>query len=529
MPTFPSFIGPSYQLENQYAAIERLVNSYLLANEAGREETKFDFMTMPCPANAPFGTLPVPEEFAFPSRGSIEVRGRAFGVNGGRIFEINSAGNYIGLGYLVDGGPVCMVPNGNGQVFISNGTAPAAVIKLSDSSVTMIPVTPEGYLGASYATFQDGYILAITPGTNQFQYSGDDDTPLGDATVWSAANVSIQAGQADYLSAILSSREYVRILGQRRSQVYQNVGANGIGGTPWQSYNETFIETGIGAPYSLVDLGESLVWVGQDARGQRACWRDGAFSPDRISTFAVEQFWQGYARVDDARAFSFIWMGHLFYQITFPSAVDNGDGTFTARTWLYDATVSELTKRNIWSERTYTPPVTGIEQGRPEVTHCYAFGKHLVGSDGTDGNPGAIYQMANAGYLDCGKDGETGEQIQAPIVCDRISPHVYKVDQNVVHSRITFEVARGVGNGTDIEPGDNPQLLLRWSNDGGKTWGAEYSLPLGEQGQYIKRVYMNRLGYAPRGGGGRVYWVRCTDPVFNSLISAQLDITDYNP
>ena len=132
---------------------------------------------------------------------------------------------------------------------------------------------------------------------------------MGDATVWDAANVSIQAGQADYLRAIISSREYLHLMGHRRSQVYYDVGANGIGGFPFQSFDETFIETGIAAPYSLVEFGDSMIWIGESSRGIRACWRMANFVPERISNFAVEQFWQKYAKLDDAVAFSYVWNG----------------------------------------------------------------------------------------------------------------------------------------------------------------------------------------------------------------------------
>lgn len=517
---FPGFIGPSYELENKYASIERTVNWYLVANEAQQEESKFQYMFMPCPGNAQFGTLPVPAPFNQPNRGLIEVRGKCFGVNGNRVFEIFSDGSYGALGgpptIADDGQPVSMVANGNRQIFIASAGKGYVI----DAIGGLNEITTADFLGASFATFQDGYILTVVPNSNQNQISGSSSDPLGNALAWDAANVIVQAGQADFQRAIISSREYVRMLGHRRSQVYQNVGNQGIGGFPFQSYNETFIETGIAAPFSLAEMGDSLIWIGEDARGQRACWRDAAFQPQRISTFAVEQFWQGYSSIADAIAFPFIWQGHLFYQVTFPSAAVDSLGNKTPATWLYDATVSALKGRAIWTERAYMPQ-TGVQQGRAEVTHAFCFDRHLVGSSGTDGNPGAIYQYSNTADSDIGLDPITGAQISQPVVCDRICPHIYQLDQNIVYNRITFEVARGVGNAVD--PGQDPQMLLRWSNDGGENFGTEYAIALGRQGEYAKRVYMNRLGYAKRGGGGRVFWARCADPVFNSLVAAQLD------
>lgn len=513
------------------------MNWLLTANEAGTEESKFKFVSTAHPANAQFIALPVPADWAKPNRGEIEVRGRAFALNGNRFIEVFADGSITTRdngGLESDTAMGCLVANGNGQIFIASATASSGAAYVYNLGTNLLSAKlgtfpgSEGFLGASYATFQDGYILTIVPNSNQFQISGTDDAPTGDATKWDASNVSVQAGQADNLVAIISSREYVRILGARRSQVYQNVGANGIGGFPFQSYNETFIETGCAAPFSLNDLGDSLIWIGQDARGQRACWRDGGFQPQRVSTFAVERWWQNYTRVDDAVAFSFIWQGRLLYQITFPHAGLDASGNVVTATWIYDITNSALVGKPVWIEGSYMAPngglqsATGIAPGRAEVSHCYAFGKHLVGSGGADGNPGAIYQLSDAVFTDCGADPISGDQIQQPIVCDRIAPHGPTWGKRSVHNRIEFELERGVGNAED--PGMNPQLLLRWSNDGGKTFGTEYQLPMGLQGQYSIWVYLLQLGYANH--PGRVYWVRCADPVFNSLMNCTLDYYD---
>ncbi len=540
---YEGFTGPSYQLTNRWAGIERLVNWYTIPNETS-EEKKYKMVLEPFPGNALFSALPVPAPFNQPCRGLIEVRGHVYGVNGNRVFAIKNTAVFVDIGKVEnDGNPVSMVANGNGQTFIASGGKGYVIPNNAAANSLQGIADPAEFLGASYSTFQDGYIINIVPNSNKFQISGDDDTPLGDARIWDAANVSVQAGQADNLRAVISSREYVRLLGARRSQVYQNVGNAGIGGFPFQSYNETFIETGIAAPFSLVDLGESLIWIGEDARGQRACWRDPAFRPERVSTFAIEQFWQGYSRVDDAVAFAFIWKGHLMYQITFPSAtVNTVTGAKIGATWVYDATASDLIQKPVWAERNYTDAY-GYQMARSEQFHCYAFGKHLVGSTGIDGNPGAIYQYSDTQYYDCGTN-TTGGQARQAIFRDRICPHLWGNYKRLIINRIEFELARGVGadggnpliwdeatmtwqdatftwdNAFGENPDANPMLLLRWSNDGGNTWTPEQNIPVGRVGEYLKRVYWNRTGYAR----DRVFWVRCSNAVYWSILGAELDV-----
>lgn len=530
MPTIPfaGFCGPSYQYENNWATVERLSNWYTIANESA-EDPKFKLALARSPGNKSFSTLPVPAPFNKPNRGLIENRGRVFGVNGNVCFEIDENGVMTNLGPVAMYAstdpryrePVSMTANGNGQVFFTSAGKGYVITN------GVFTLAPPDFLGGVYCTFQDGYIIAVQPDSNTFQISGDDDNPLGDARIWSQANIGVLAGQADKLRACISSREYLRFLGARRSEVWQSVGNNGIGGFPFQNYNQTFIETGLGATFSLADLGDSLVWVGQDFRGIRACWRDHGFSPQRISNFAVEQFWQTYDRIDDAVGFPYIWKGHLIYRITFPSAYESTvrfplgatSGALTSATWEYDATVSELVGRSIWNERSYLTGL-GNMQGRPELYHCFAFGKHLVGSAGVDGNPGAIYEMSDEAFTDCGTDAD-GTQTQRPIVRDRICPIIYNGNNRVIFDRIQFDLMRGVGlDGDPDAVGADPQLYLRWSNDAGKTFGPEYNIPVGRIGDYGRMVYYDRGGY----GRQRVYWIRYTDPTDQGLVGAMLTV-----
>ena len=533
MPAFPQVIDSSYQLATGQAAIQRTVNWFLVPNEAPETEGKYKFLALPCPGNAAFCALPVPAPFNQPNRGLLELRGRCFGVNGDQVFEIDSTGAFIAIGNVVnDGAPCVMYANGNGQIFIGAGTLGTGegyVIPAGAGVGSLISLqTNPDYLGCVSGTFQDGYALNVIPNSNAFQWGGDDDHVVGQLEYWNSANKKILAGQADYLRAIKSWREYVYIMGQRRSQVYQDVGSNGIGGDPFSSYNQTFIETGIAAAAAFVELEDSLLWIGEDSRGQRACWRSAAFQPQRVSNFGVERWWQSYTRVDDAIGFPYIWQGHQFVQFTFPNAGFTAGGDVVSATWLYDLTASALVGRPIWTERSYMVPgsglqsATGIAPGRAEVSHAFCFGKHLVGSNGIDGNPGAIYQMAEGVYTDCGADPISGDQITQPIICDRITPHGPTWGKRSVHNRVEFELARGIGN--SVDPGSDPQLLLRWSNDGGMTFGTEYSLSMGLKGQYNIWVYLLQLGYANH--PGRVYWVRCADPVFNTLMNCNLDYFD---
>lgn len=66
-----------------------------------------------------------------------------------------------------------------------------------------------------------------------------------------------------------------------------------------------------------------------------------------------------------------------------------------------------------------------------------------------------------------------------------------------------------------------PQVSLRWSNDGGNTYGNWINKELGRTGQYNHQVVWYQLGQARN----RVFEVQCTDPVEFCIIAATLDAT----
>jgi hypothetical protein len=64
--------------------------------------------------------------------------------------------------------------------------------------------------------------------------------------------------------------------------------------------------------------------------------------------------------------------------------------------------------------------------------------------------------------------------------------------------------------------------MVRWSNDGGHSYGTELAQSIGKAGEYNKRVRFNRLGRAR----DRVYEVKVADAVKVRLISAFLDVDE---
>jgi hypothetical protein len=72
-----------------------------------------------------------------------------------------------------------------------------------------------------------------------------------------------------------------------------------------------------------------------------------------------------------------------------------------------------------------------------------------------------------------------------------------------------------------------PQVMLRWSDDGGHTWSDEYWRSMGPVGGYGTRVIWRRLGMTMK-LRDRVYEVSGTDPVKVAITGAILQVSGTN-
>ena len=83
---------------------------------------------------------------------------------------------------------------------------------------------------------------------------------------------------------------------------------------------------------------------------------------------------------------------------------------------------------------------------------------------------------------------------------------------------------------TNVHPaaaGYIPQVMLRWSDDGGHTWSSEHWTSMGKLGEYATRTFWRRLGMTVK-LRDRVYEISGTDPVKISIMAAELHLSAAN-
>lgn len=88
------------------------------------------------------------------------------------------------------------------------------------------------------------------------------------------------------------------------------------------------------------------------------------------------------------------------------------------------------------------------------------------------------------------------------------------------HDEFALDLETGVGLSSG--QGSDPQVMLRWSDDGGHTWSNEHWVGIGALGEYRTRAVWRRLGQAR----DRIYEVSGTDPVQIAIAAAYIAVEE---
>lgn len=467
---FTGFIGPSYLKRSPNVDAQRCVNLYPEANESGDSKEREPMALFGTPGLNLQCTLA-----SGPVRGIYTSSfGVVYAVGGNILYQVNSDFSTTVLGTLNTAtGSVSMADNGL-QLFVVDGPN-GYYWTFGDSTFTV--VTDPAFLGANFVTYQDGYFIFNQPSSGNFYLSG----LL--ATTFDALDFGSSSGNPNNLISIVSINRNLWLLGQYTTAIFYNTGAEDF---PFAQIEGGFMSIGIAAPFSLTKMGVYLFWLGQGFEGPGIVYMANGYTPQRISTHAVEQAIQSYSTISDATAFCYQDEGHGFYQLNFPTA---------NATWVFDLAT------NLWHERAYTNDGV-LERHRAD---CYAFGygKRLVG-DYANGN---IYDLSNTTYTDNG----------AYITRKRVAPHVSNDGNRVFISELRLDIESGVGL-DGIQQGTDPQIMMRFSDDGGHSWSNEKWVSMGKIGQKRWRANWRRLG-ASR---DRLFDVTITEPVKIVIVGADI-------
>jgi hypothetical protein len=552
------FVGQAYEAPNPYQDAQRLINWYVEASGDSKSKMPTTLLGRP-------GLNPIIELDVGAVRGSWVLPGgqQAIAVSGDTVYVItctvpptqsaiaqfstavvgslntnsgqvrirdNGAGGYAvlvdglnGYYYRIDGagsttfegtpilGDVDMAYTGTlntalvvGSVISGTGIAPGATIVSINTDVGTITmsaaatsspgattisvtlasfgvITDPGFEAPSHIAFIDGWLIVNRVGSQEFATSG----PVPYTLIFPVLYFALKDSQSDNLQGLQELNRELWLVGERASEIWFNAGGANFA---FQRIPGAAPPIGTSAPQSITQVGDSLMWLGRTLQGENIVIQTQQYSWKRASQHGVEAALSSYPLIADAQSYSYEDQGHLFYVLTLPTA---------DRTWVFD-------NNGMWHERLSYDEATG--QFHRERPNCFMNFQNLrlVG----DYQSGEIHQMSREFYTDAGE----------PMISIRRCPHVWSREDRKRNASTALQIEFAPGVGRQTGQGENPQAMLRWSNDGGTTFGNEHWATLGRVGQFKNRVIWRRLGNY----FDRVYEVRVSDPVNRDVVGATL-------
>jgi hypothetical protein len=535
-------LGSAYVARSVNAADSRMVNLFPEVVPEGGKQPAFLSRCPGLSLRYTIGTGPI--------RGMWTLAGNLYVVSGGTFYRVSSAGVTTALGSVFGSGPVSMADNG-AQIMIA--ADPAGYIYNISTGVYAQIVDPD-YPGGSVVGFLDGYFVFIEPNSQRIWV-----TSLLDGTSVDPLDFVSAEGDPDNIVSMIIDHREVWVFGENSTEVWYNAGLSDF---PLVRIQGAFNELGCVARYSVAKMNNQIYWLGKDDRGHGIVYQANGYMGQRISTHAIEWQIQQYGTLSDAIAFTYQQDGHSFYVITFPSV---------GKTWAYDAVTGAWHERAGWSN--------GQWIRHRAATQVFFNGTVLVG----DYQTGAIYAYNLDEYTDNGApqrwlrswralptgentlrrtaqhalqlDCETGVGLNVAAGADAqtllaengfILLAEYAQNDLVTESGETLTTEANDNFATLVDapdpsyvfvppvylttteypaaPGYDPQVMLRWSDDGGHTWSNEHWKSMGKIGQFGYRTIWRRLGMTLK-LRDRVYEVSGTDAVKIAIMGAELQVS----
>jgi hypothetical protein len=541
-------LGSSYVARSVNAADNRMVNLFPEIIPEGGKEPGFLNRAPGLRLLANMGDGPI--------RGLWQFGGYAYAVSGEVLYKIDSLWRTTPIGTVAGAtGPVSMSDNGT-QLFVAcNG--PSFIYNSLTNQFAQI--TDPDFPGAVTVGYLNGYFVFNEPNSQRIWI-----TQLLDGTSIDPLDFASAEGSPDGLISILVSHREAWLFGTNSIEVWYDSGAADFPLTPVQG---AFNEVGCIAAFSVAKLDNGIFWLGADARGQGIVYRANGYTAQRVSTHAIEWQIQQYENMTDAIAYTYQQDGHAFYVLIFPSA---------NTTWVFDVATSMWHERAAFINGDFTRHRSNCQMsfngevvvGDHELGNIYAFDLDVFTDDGAVQKWLRSWRALPTGANDLKRtaqhslqlDAETGAidaSVTTPIVyVDTSSPNdelltesgdviVWELpttDALITESgdfivqedggRITLN-ASDVGGALLVQSaraeafGIDPQVMLRWSDDGGHTWSNSHWRSMGKTGAYGTRVLWRRLGMTLK-LRDRVYEVSGTDQTKIAIMGAELIMSPTN-
>lgn len=414
-------------------------------------------------------------------RGVVVNQGKLYKVTDTTLYQVIGNGTHSTLG-SIPGSNRCIMKAMGSQIIIANGSGAVYVwdgVNLTQNTSINLG-NPRGVAVLNNQAIYDA-------GTGQ----GFDVSDVGQPSSISGLNNASAESSSDNLLIPYAYRETLYLFGGGTDdgngtiELWWN---SGQGNPPFDKIQGAVINMGLGAIYSVADTPDFIFFLGTDK--QFHSLTPGTAAVDTvISTPAMARQISKYLVTSDCIGWTMQLEGQWFYVATFPAE---------DVTWV-------MPVGGEWFQ--WGSGTTGRIRAN---SYAYVFGKHLV----TEHNSGNIYELDDETYTDAG----------TPIIRSRDSAVIHSglIGQDNKEFEInSFELILETGVGLPTGQGSNPLVSLAVSRDGGKTFGTERFLRVGELGECVT-VHTGSLGRFK--ASGCVLRITCSDPIYWAIYGANIDM-----
>lgn len=460
------FATQSYRSASLPVSAQRLVNMYA---EREPPDAKTQVAVFGSPGLVQFASIGTG-----PLRGFVNMGGLLYAVSGGTLYSVSSSGVGTALGGTISGSGVVSMDTNGSQIVIVNGTSGY----FYSTTTGLQLITDTDFFAANTVTFFDQRFLFDRANSNQFFCSDS-----LDGTSYTGTSIATAETRPDFVTAVCLNGQSLLVFGEKSIELWQDVGAPNF---PYERVPGAVTDRGLLAPYAFCKADNTVFFLGEN----RILYRMNGITPVRVSNHAIEAEWQTYATISDAFLFAYQFDGHEFVNVTFPSQPS---------TWTFDIATGLPHERESWDENN-----TRLGRWRGNCT-INIYNKILIG----DAFSGRI------GYLDGATYTEYGSTMRGL----GTAPALHSDRKRLFHRSLELDIESGVGLTTG--QGSDPQVMLDWSDDGGRTWSdhQEWSA-MGAMGAYKTRLRWKRMGSSR----SRIYRVHISDPVKRTIIAAHSTI-----
>lgn len=467
------FLGPDYANRSSNVNAQKSVNLYPRMQKPGSKTAMAMYGTPGLRRLGVAGTGPWRSNL-------VEFGGELYGVSGAALYKINANFSPTFVGNLSTAGGRCELVAGRNYLLVVDGTSGytydgTTYAEITDPDFTQTssgdPASP------THCTYIGGYFVVNKGGSDEFAISA-----IEDPTDWDTLDFATAEAAPDNVLALVATYNSLYLVGTSTTQVFYQSGNPSF---PFDPYPQGTMEVGIQAPHSLAKSSAGLFWLATTSEGDIAVVRVSGFQSQIISEDIAWDL-QQMSVTDDATGFVYRLEGRAIYQITFPTE---------------NKTFEYIVDDGIWVERS-----------------TYSHGRYIASGHGYISNTHVMVNYESGDYyaLDYDVYSDNGD----PIERVRRSQHHHSGNNNaVICHELIVEFEAGVGLVTG--QGEDPQAMLRYSDDGGHTWSSELWRSIGKIGNYKHRARWAKLGKFRN----RIWELKVSDPVKVVITDAYANVT----